>query len=330
MLMRTILLLVLAAPALAQNPSANVGNLCLRGVNMPSGSFGPVGGVHMATYGYPIPKYDNKFRQYPAFTAMRLQTFRIGFKWERLQPTPFGPLDAAELARIVETVTYYESIGGRVVLDVHNYGKHNGVLVTDRTLATGAGALADFWKRVAVALKNRPNVIFGLMNEPSGLPYLPWVRHVQSVVLALRQAGVKNVLLVPSANWTNAHSWAKAEMTGFKDPLGKTIFEAHQYFDPPSTGTSAELISVDKAIARLQPFTDWLNKHGHKGYLGEFAVPNSPAGLALLEAVLAHMDKNPAYVGWAYWASGPWWPASYHYFVNKDSPQVAVLRKHAC
>ena len=52
------------------------------------------------------------------------------FTWERLQPVPGGPLDADELARVRQALTYARQAGLRVILDL-GIPVTFGVLTTD-------------------------------------------------------------------------------------------------------------------------------------------------------------------------------------------------------
>jgi aryl-phospho-beta-D-glucosidase BglC (GH1 family) len=95
----------------------------------------------------------------------------------------------------------------------------------------------------------------------------------------------------------------------------------HQYLDDNSSGTSDQIGTNQNpnnpniGVQRLTNFTNWLIANDRKGFLGEFAVANSRIGSGATqigdEAVnnmLNYIEANEnAWLGWAWWAAGPWW-----------------------
>ncbi len=55
-----------------------------------------------------------------------------------------------------------------------------------------------------------------------------------------------------------------------------------------------------------------------------------------LDALLDHVSANKdVWIGWTYWAGGPWWGSDYEFSIEpadpgapSDRPQMAVLREH--
>lgn len=133
----------------------------MRGINSSGGEFTPanVPGVYDTDY-----HYDGAASM--AFLAARgARMIRLPFRWERIQHTLGGPLDAAELGRLVATVNHAAAAGMWTVLDLHNYGRYGASVLGDGTL-TGAH-LVDVWEKLAATFDLHPGVVaYGLMNEP--------------------------------------------------------------------------------------------------------------------------------------------------------------------
>lgn len=301
---------------------------------MAGGEFGEGRGVHGTDYIYPAPG-DSANGDLSVWQSAGLNTYRLPFWWERLQPASRAELDAAELALLRTTVQAYSAYG-HVILDLHNFGRYGGGVVTG---PQPANDLADFWVRLLGAMPDSDRIIVGLMNEPHDIDAATWAAEAQRAVSAIRAAGHSNLILVPGTNWSGAHSWNDGSpsnataLASLRDPLNNLAFEAHQYLDSNSAGHSEQCVGPDEAVARLQPFTAWLKQTGHRGFLGELGASPAPACVASLEAMLDHIDANSEYIGWTYWASGPWWPDDYPFLVRNDGgayPQLDRLKDHGC
>jgi endoglucanase len=58
-----------------------------------------------------------------------MNTFRLPFRWERLQRSLGGVLDATELGRLKGVVSGLNNQGAVVLLDPHNYARYRGTLI---------------------------------------------------------------------------------------------------------------------------------------------------------------------------------------------------------
>ena len=126
------------------------------GVNLSGAEFGGTGGTHGTNYIYPTVSDS-----YLYFRAKGMNTFRLPFRWERLQPTLGGAFDAAEWNRLQTAVTTLTATGATVLLDVHNYARYRGKIIAGTDGPTNA-QFSDLWVRLATRWKNDPQVIFGL------------------------------------------------------------------------------------------------------------------------------------------------------------------------
>jgi endoglucanase len=302
----------------------------LRGVSLAGAEFTEhaLPGVFGANYVYPTDA------EVDHFTALGMNVFRLPFRWERVQHAAFGELDAAELGRIDHFVSHAVSKGAYVVLDPHNYARYFGRVA-------GADELADLWTRLAARYKNNSRVLFAIMNEPHDLPTEDWLENANAAIAAIRATGATNVVMVPGNAWTGAHSWHQSwygtpnatVMQGIVDPADNFVIEVHQYFDNTSAGTDmANCLSGTIGAERLTQMTAWLRQHGLRAFLGEFGGGTSTTCLTAIDGALDHLDANPAqWMGWAYWAAGPWWGDAMGNIepVNgADRDQTHVLLEH--
>jgi endoglucanase len=200
--------------------------------------------------------------------------------------------------------------------------------------------LADLWKRLAARYKNNERVIFGLMNEPKGLATETWLEAANESIAAIRQAGARNLILVPGNGWTGAHSWASRSygtpnadvMARVADPANNFAYEVHQYLDSNYSGTKPDCKSRTIGVEKLIAITRWLREHKRRAFLGEFGAGKDATCLAALDGMLAFMaDNADAWMGWAYWAAGPW-PPTYFTSVQPvngvEPPQLETLLRH--
>ncbi|MEY4561557.1 MAG: endoglucanase precursor (endo,4-beta-glucanase)(cellulase) protein, partial [Pseudomonadota bacterium] len=305
-----------------------------RGVSLAGAEFGPqqLPGTHGTDYIYPSVASVSYFK------AKGMNTVRLPFLWERLQPSLNQPFDAAELSRLSGFVRQVTATGVTVVLDPHNYARYRGNLVGSG--AVPVSAFADFWRRLALEFKSDSKVVFGLMNEPHDMPTEQWLLGANAAIAAIRNAGATNVLTVPGNAWTGAHSWNQSwygqsnasVMQGIVDPAKNLVIEVHQYLDADSSGTSPNCVSAQIGPQRLAEFTAWARSKGYRAFLGEFgAASNDTCNQAVANTLTYLQSNTDVWAGWSWWAAGPWW-GSYMYSIEpsgtQDKPQMSVLRPY--
>jgi endoglucanase len=300
------------------------------GVNLAGAEFTPsnIPGQYDKDYTYPTSQ------EVDYYMSKGVNTFRIPFLWERLQPTLKGPLDSTELNRLTTIVNYITQKGAYSIIDPHNYARYHGnLLVNDN--------FQDFWKRLADVFKNNDKVIFELMNEPNSMPTEQWLSGANSGIAGIRSTGAKNLILVPGNAWTGAHSWqqnwygtSNSQVMipeNIKDPLNNYMYDIHQYLDSNYSGTNPNCVNFD-ANKMLEPFTSWAKTHTVKAIVTEIGVGNNPNCLIQLDAMLNYMKQNnDVYQGFIYWAGGPMW-GSYEFSIEpqgkSDKPQMAIIQKY--
>lgn len=305
------------------------------GVNLAGAEFGDhaLPGTYGIDYIYPTRS------EVDYFLAKGLGTIRLPFRWERLQPKLSAAFSSAEQRRLDDFVRYATGRGAHVILDPHNYARYKGAVIGSAQLPLKH--FRDFWKRLATRYKGNSRVILGLMNEPHSMPTEQWLRAANAAIAAIRNAGARNLILVPGNAWTGAHSWQDnwygtpngTVMPRVQDPLNRFAFEVHQYLDSDFSGTSPSCAGAAAALSGVTRMTAWLRSRGYKGFLGEIGVAASADCLQALDGILDHLDGNTdVWLGWTYWAAGPWW-GDYMFSVEpvngQDRPQMEVLRAHA-
>jgi endoglucanase len=297
--------LLLAATAQAAPPA-----LEWRGVSLAGAEFGEknLPGVFGKDYVYPTVASTAYFQ------AQGMNLMRVAFRWERLQPRLNEDFDAAEWARLREFVEGTTARGLHVLLDPHNYARWHGHLVGSAELPHAA--FANFWRRLALQFKDNPRVLFGLVNEPHGLPSETWVDAANAALAAIRASGARNTVTVPGNGWTGAWSWYESwygtpnavAMLKLHDPAGRMLIEVHQYFDADGSGSKPDCVSPTIGAERLVRFTAWLRRHGQRALLGEIGAGDNPVCAAALRSALDHLHNNAdVWAGWLWWAAGPWW-----------------------
>ena len=334
-----VLMIVLIGVNLSIGVSAlNAAPLTYTGVTLAGAEFGEnnLPGIYNTHYTYPT------HGEIDYFTGKGMNTFRIAFRWERIQQAQFAAFDATEAARLDDVVNYATGRGAYILLDPHNYARYFGTIIGQTGVPSSA--FADFWTKLANRYKTNPKVIFGLMNEPNTMPTETWRDDANAAIAAIRAAGATNLILVPGNAWTGAHSWLQnwygtpngTVMLTISDPLNNYAFEAHQYLDGDSSGTSENCMSATIGAERLTAFTNWLRQNNRRGFLGEFAGGRNSLCYTALDNMLNYVEaNNDVWIGWTYWAAGPWWG---EYILTleptncplncTDRPQMAVLIPH--
>lgn len=297
------------------------------GVNLSGAEFGGAGKTYGTDYEYP-GEVDLDYYQ-----SKGVELIRLPFKWERMQTTPGGALNADELGRMKAFLADAEAHGMQVILDLHNYGRFGTKIVGSAELP--ASQLADFWKKLAVELKDFPAVAgFDLMNEPHDMGATDWPATVQTVVNAIRSVDMDTTIYVEGNGWASASQWLKHNANLIiNDPAGKIVYEAHLYFDKDNSGTykgsyDQEGANPNIGVQRLQPFLDWLAANNLKGFIGEFNAPsNDPRWVTVLDNTIAAM--NAAGVSGTLWGGGSRWQADYSMSLRQadgaDSAQMALV-----
>jgi len=137
------------------------------------------------------------------FLASRgIKIVRVGFRWERMQPSLNDALNPTELKHLKQCISNASAAGLSVIMDLHNYG---GYCISSGRLALNSSALPvsayqDVWKKLSAEFASEPTVVgYDIMNEPYayggiaagsyGSAGKEWEAITQTVVDALRDLG---------------------------------------------------------------------------------------------------------------------------------------------
>ncbi len=305
-------------------------------------------GVNLAGAEFSGISLYNQEQDFKYFAEKGFDIIRVPIKWERMQPTLFGELDATEIKNLKNNADWAEKYGAQIIIDVHNYSKYNGQYIGMSDTVT-MEAFNDLWKRLSDVFKDHNGVYgYDIMNEPSGsMTASVWKQVSQSCVDAIRENGDDKLILVEGVGYSAAGGWVNNNQAArgpwINDPIDNTMYSAHCYFDSDNSGTYTKTFDqeangkgtqyvIDRAVSRLETFTDWCEKYGVRGYLGEFGVPNNDdRWLEVLDAFLQKCDETG--MDTTYWAAGRYWgdyqlscqPTNNY---TTDAKQMEVLIKH--
>jgi Ca2+-binding RTX toxin-like protein len=301
----------------------------LLGVNLAGAEFGwNVPGTFGIDYTYPT------HAEIDYYAAKGMGVIRLPFLWERIQRSEFANLDATELGRLDDVVSYATGKGLKIEIEPHNYGYGFGAQIG--TAQTPNSAFADLWGKLAAHFQSNSGVIFGLMNEPHDQSATTWLASANAAIAAIRAAGASQEILVPGSYWDGAWTWVSSDNdtvigAGVQDPLHNYAFEVHQYLDSDGSGNSGA-ISTTIGVERLTAITQWAEATGNRLFLGEVGVTSDPIPLTALDNMLDYMQQHTnVWQAVTYWAGGPWW-GDYMYSIEPqngvDKPQMGILLEH--
>lgn len=256
--------------------------------------------------------------------------FRIPFMMERMSPPATGltgPFDSAYLSGLKTIVNYITSKGGYAALDPHNYARYNGSVITDVSL------FKTWWKNMATEFLTNDHVIFDLNNEPWGIPATDAAALMQAGLDGVRAAGATQSVFVQGTSWTGAWSWeSSGNGDAFKtisDPLNNVVIEMHQYLDTDGSGTNSTCVSPTVGAERLQVATNWLKANNKKGFIGELGAGSNNDCISAIRGALCLMQTSDVWIGFAWWAAGPWWGNYYQSIEPPSGPAIARILPEA-
>jgi endoglucanase len=301
-----------------------------RGVNLAGAEFGSnLPGVYGTDYTFPTTS------EVDYYLGKGMNTFRVEFRWERLQPTAYGAFDATYATRLDQLVTYATSKGAHVVLNPQNFARYYGNTVGSAQVPDAV--FADFWKQLSAKYAANALVMFNLVNEPNTMPTEQWVSAANAAIQGIRSTGATNTIIVPGNAWTGAGSWYDTSygtsnavaMLNIVDPGDNVLFEAHLYMDADASGGSSTCVRTTMGSERLAGFVKWLRDNHKKGFLGEFAGgDNATCNAAVTDLLTSIHAASDVMEGWLWWAGGPWW-GDYQFTLDPkngvDRPQWALM-----
>ncbi|MBC7768297.1 MAG: glycoside hydrolase family 5 protein [Phycisphaerales bacterium] len=326
----------IAGAALICGPAvANEGPALITGVNLAGLEFNSSNLPGRLDHNYVSPTTE----ELDYYHAAGARAVRIPFLWERAQPALNERLDEPYTGLIDRLVEACGARRMRLILDPHQYGRRrvNGeAMIIGESAVTGAH-FAHFWSLLARRYASADHVIFGLQNEPHDQDTPRLIGALNTAITAIRASGARQLILAPGNGWSGAHAWLRRgnqAMLGVRDPLSNIALDAHQFLDADSSGTH-DTCAAD-AGGRLDAFTAWARENGQRAFLSEFGAAANAACERELIGLLEHMAANrDVWIGWTYWAGGPWWDEDYPLSIEPLSmrrpehrPQMQILRRY--
>lgn len=270
------------------------------------------------------------------YASKGLTLVRVPFKWERLQPALYGPLNAAKLADVDTVLARAASHGQMVILDMHNYGEYNGKLIGSAEVPYAA--YQDVWTKLAAHFAASPHAssiyAYDIMNEPhASATAQDWPLVAQYGINGVRAGDSTRFIMVEGRSWSSAQNWPKsnAGLANIVDPQKKLMFSAHCYF---GTNHNDQYLSYDAehaypnmGVDQVAPFVEWCKQNKVYGHIGEYGVPASdPRWNPVLQNFLQYLDDND--ISGTYWGGG--FGSNYPLSIEPtpaDRPQMAVLEQ---
>lgn len=237
-----------------------------------------------------------------------MNSFRVPFLMERMIPTKMtGSLDSDYFSGIEAVVTHITGKGAYAILDPHNYGRYYSNIITD------TAAFGSWWATVAAKFADNKLVVFDTNNEYHDMENSLVAELNQAAITAIRGAGATSQYIFVEGNaYTGAWTWVSSgngdALKDLTDPEDKLIYEMHQYLDSDGSGTSETCVDSTIGATRLAAATAWLKENGKLGVLGETAGANNDICKTAIKGELQYLkDNSDVWVGWLWWAAGPWW-----------------------
>lgn len=295
-------------------------------------------------------------RSYQYWASKGLGLIRLAFRWERLQPELYAPLDPHYLALLRQSARWAEASAVKLIIQPHNFGRYriheggklNEYIIDDSPWSSktrvSRHAFADLWSQISNEFRFDNGIYaYDLMNEPHDMGRGDWKQISQCAVDAIRASGDAKLILVPGNDWSSAARWpdANGPTSWIVDPAGNFKYEAHCYFDRDGGGAYNHTYDEESGhipdlphhgVRRITPFIEWCRANGVRGYLGEIGAPWDDARwLVVLDNTLRTLAE--AGMDATYWSAGEWWE-DYKIGIQPlnnftvDRPQLALLQKH--
>lgn len=250
-----------------------------------------------------------------------------GYRLLRIPVLDAHLTDPIKRAVVADIVAYAQSKGATVILDRHDYKRH----AADDAWAFWQEPLKSFSVDTLIELANEP-----VKGYPAGSnPWMVSAQDTRDTVTLFRANGVTNPILFGSPGYNATHRFVKFKgpqfpaegmgdaldrVGGIIDPLNKTYFSGHRYFDKGGSGTKPDC-HTNSGDAGIGEFAASLRKRGLKAYVTEFAfgshrgVPAScnVVGPNFMAGIKANSD---VIAGSTVWGGGRAWSESYGFKVE--------------
>lgn len=273
-------------------------------------------GVNLASAGFTTQDdgTGNNIREVPtkedanAWLNLKFNFIRYSFNWRFFQPDPSSGNDFTQTPyyqRTISNITTLTQLGAFVNIDCHMYNRfdNNQVIGED---GPSAAQFANMWRQIATDLQNNTNIIFGLMNEPHNENIGKLASTMQEAVIAIRDAGAEQYILLPCTEYSGLSQWSSCEpmMSNVNDTLNKLIYDLHSYFDKNRSGESGDCLSFDNVKGSYEEVTSILRSKGRHAILSEFGgEPSYMCNKTVNDALTFLNENSDVWLGWTAWGA---------------------------
>ncbi|WP_410772140.1 fibronectin type III domain-containing protein [Fontibacillus sp. BL9] len=193
------------------------------------------------------------------------------------------------LSSIQDIITLCEQNKLIVVLEVHDGTGSDSKAVLDN--------IANYWIEMKSALIGKEKtVILNIANEWYGTwNGEDWAKGYTSVIPKLRQAGIKNTIMVDGAGWGQYPQsiFDYGQQVFNSDPLKNTMFSIHMY--EYAGGNAATVKSnIDNVLNKNLALV-----------IGEFGIKHTNGDVDEATIMSYSQDKGVGYLGWSWKGNGP-------------------------
>ncbi|MNM56609.1 Mannan endo-1,4-beta-mannosidase precursor [compost metagenome] len=217
----------------------------------------------------------------PAIAATKANTIRIvlsdGQQWTK-----------DSLASLQNLITLSEQNKLIVILEVHDGTGSDNATVLDN--------IANYWIEMKSALIGKEKtVILNIANEWYGTwDGAGWANGYKSVIPKLRDAGIKNTIIVDAAGWGQYPQsiFDYGTQVFNADPLKNTMFSIHMY----------EYAGKDAATVKSN-IDNVLNKN-LAVIIGEFGIKHTNGDVDEATIMSYSQEKGVGYLGWSWKGNG--------------------------
>lgn len=304
-----------------------------RGINLSGAEFNPQANGQPWIDGIPV------LADADYFVLKGMNTIRLPIKWEYLQPSLNGPVnfDSAygkAIDQFIQQATQDRHLW--VIIDVHNYMRYqfagNTYVIGEPNSPVTTEKFALLWGEIAKRYQNNPQVIFGVMNEPSNMNTQLALTNTNAAIAKIREqeGSIKHLILVQGNYWSGMHSWLTTDNAtiftpdNIKDPQNNYALDIHQYLDEDSSGSKPECVTDIVSHANMDAFLAWAKKNRVKVFVSEFGAPNTPTCAKSLTDFLNYLEAHTdVFVGWTAWSGGHAWNAAPGYLLGLSPDQSA-------
>jgi endoglucanase len=231
-------------------------------------------------------KFEDRFvglAKQAGFTAVRLP---IRWNAHAQMQAPYT-VDPAFFTRVDGILAQMRRAGLSVILDFHHY---------EELASDPAGHRARFlaiWKQVAEHYRAQPrDVLFEVLNEPSGKLNAVWNEYQAAAVAVIRQSNLKRVLIVGPSAWNSASQLAALKLPADAD----LIVTFHNYSPMEFTHQGTDFTGEKKPSGIAWPAVGLRPANGWDNWSWDMKLTGTQGGLNISQskaygALYVHRDQ---------------------------------------